>query len=613
MKALERKALERLYSRRYTAAAGFSIEQARELCSLSRRLGRQIGLLINRQGKPEYVILGTAAGLLIPPLGRSRLGQSRLRGLGLLHTHLSDDDISQEDLMDLLFLRLDFLSVLQADKTGAPRFFQYSHLLPAPGTESPYYLSPALPMEEIELNLKAQIEAVEQEMSSRQNEIWYDKCAARVEKAKKEAAARRSRQTPKPVGAGRAILVSVSKSARKMQERFLEELAELAAAAGVEVCGQMLYRPSEHQRSASRLLLGEGRLAELEVLALKTRADMIIFDGELSPAQIDYLARITERKVLDRTMLILDIFSQRANSRAGKLQVELAQLEYALPRLAGRNAGRAMDRLAGGIGGRGPGETKLELDRRRIRARMAKIKLEIKSLSQQRGLARSRREQAGLPVICLIGYTNTGKSTLLNKLTQSNVYVENQMFATLDSTARRLFVPGSPKSATNPETSPWHSNAPVPTSSELETVITDTVGFIRDLPGPLRAAFTATLEELNGASLLVHVADASHPDLDLQIESVQKIIVELGLDSIPCLLALNKWDLLSPEKSVKTDPDAENASADRMLAILERYPQSVPISAAQGLGLDFLKQKMAQLICTAAEYVPQFFTEDCVN
>ena len=585
--------------------------------------------------------MGSATALLIPALGRSRLGQSRLRGLGLLHTHLAGEEISQEDLMDLLFLRLDYLSVLQAGRNGEPAFFQYSYLMPSLESEEPYYISRALPPDRADLDLPAQIEALEQEMSSRQPAF----AAAQAPRSAHRSAhrpgrrpaysmsrSRQGRKLPEPenhagqavaaehgpalsppsrfalpaAASGRAILVSVSKAPRRVQERFLAELADLAVSAGVEVCAQVMHRPPAWHGSPARMLLGEVSLAELEVLALKAQADMLIFDGELTPAQIDYLARITERKVLDRTMLILDIFAQRAASSAGRLQVELAQLEYALPRLAGRNAGRAMDRLAGGIGGRGPGETRLELDRRRIRDRIAGIRLELKRLDRQRELARRKRTRAELPSICLVGYTNTGKSTLLNRLTQSSVYVENQLFATLDSTSRRLFVPApadfSLPRAPGLDAAPTlpvfpAQAAPLGAYPLLETIISDTIGFIRDLPDPLRVAFAAVLEDLENADLLLHVADASHPDFELQVEAVQKILAETGFASTPCLLVLNKWDLLSSPDLAAGDSAGQEEAADRMLAILERYPQSVPVSAAQGLGLDFLKQKIGQLLC----------------
>ena len=298
-----------------------------------------------------------------------------------------------------------------------------------------------------------------------------------------------------------------------------------------------------------RQILGQSKLAELEVLALRGQASLIVFDGELAPAQLHNLAEITERKVLDRTQLILDIFAQHATTRAGKLQVELAQLKYTLPRLAGRNAGksRAMDRLMGGIGGRGPGETKLETDRRRIRERMTRIRKELDDLRRQRAHTRARRNRQGLPVAALVGYTNAGKSTLLNALTRSDVLSENKLFATLDPTTRRLRFP-----------------------EERELVLADTVGFIRNLPKELVEAFRATLEELESADLLLHVADAAHPDFDRQMESVENILADLDLSGIPRLLILNKWDA---------------ADADTRSALLAAYPQALPVSALTGAGL----------------------------
>ena len=603
--------MERLYGRIYNSPNLYSSEQAWELCALSGRLNRQIGLLINRQGRVELVILGTASRLFIPVLGRSRLGQGRLRGLGLLHTHLGGEEIDQEDLMDLLFLRLDYLAVLGVDKNCAPSSFQYSHLMPVHDPDSdndaPYYVSRPQPWDRVEMDFAQQIQAIETEMSAKPAPIT-SKGVSRKQKNQNSKAqfkeqSKKQAQEQEGILRPRAVLVSVSRAAKIMQERFLAELAELAESAGVEVGEFIYYRP---QQENARLLLGEGKLAELEVAALKARADMIIFDGELSAAQIDNLARTTERKVLDRTMLILDIFAQRASSAAGKLQVEMAQLQYTLPRLAGRNVGRAMDRLSGGIGGRGPGETKLETDRRKIRDRIARIKLELHDLMRQRTLSRNKREKAGLPVVCLVGYTNAGKSTLLNSLTSSNVYTENKLFATLDSTARRLFIPAPTESgegnmgeASNQKESGLAAEefdfTLTGKNSGKDVILTDTVGFIRDLPSSLREAFKATLEELEGATMFLHVADCSHPDLDLQVEAVDGILQELGLEHIPSILVLNKWDALVPQKTDQNDKEHEEA-VGRMLKMLKRYPQAVPASAKEGQGLNFLLQQIAAIV-----------------
>ena len=315
----------------------------------------------------------------------------------------------------------------------------------------------------------------------------------------------------------RALLVSVSALPRLVQERNLDELAALAHTAGLTVAGRMVQRVTQVN---PRLILGKGKVAELEVQALQGRADMLVFDGELAPAQLHNLADITERKVMDRTQLILDIFAQHAVTRAGKLQVELAQLRYTQPRLVGKN--RAMDRLMGGIGGRGPGETKLETDRRKIRERMARIRTALDQLRRQRAFTRARRARQGLPVAALVGYTNAGKSTLLNTLTRSEVLAENKLFATLDPTTRRLRFPAA-----------------------RELVLADTVGFIRNLPKELTEAFQATLEELESADLLLHVADAAHPDLLQQIAAVEDTLTQMDLDRVPRLLLLNKWDQLA--------------------------------------------------------------------
>ena len=289
---------------------------------------------------------------------------------------------------------------------------------------------------------------------------------------------------------------------------------------------------------------------------------MIVFDTELTPAQVRSLSEATDLKVIDRPQLILDIFAQRAQSREGKLQVELAQLKYLLPRLVlGQNS--AFSRLAGGIGGRGPGETKLETDRRRVRDRIAQLEKQVDDLGRQRQERRKNRVEKRLPIISLVGYTNAGKSTLLNALTQSDVYAEKKMFATLDPTSRRLRLP-----------------------YEQEVIINDTVGFIRDLPQPLVAAFRATLEEISDSDLLVHVVDASNPRAVHQIESVEKILTDLHLNRIPQIVVLNKSELL---------PEADLESLRRQLTLDKDVP-AVSISAIRRDTLKPLVEQMAARI-----------------
>jgi GTP-binding protein HflX len=286
-------------------------------------------------------------------------------------------------------------------------------------------------------------------------------------------------------------------------------------------------------------MVGEGKLRQISARAMQLGADTLIYDHELTPAQVLAIEESSGLKVVDRTQLIMDIFAQRARTREGKIQVELAQLRYLLPRLVGR--GVEMSRLTGGIGTRGPGETKLEVDRRKIRDRIHHLERDIVQIRKGRATRRVRRERRGAPVVSIVGYTNTGKSTLLNALTNSQVAVADQMFATLDPTSRRLRFP-----------------------REREIIITDTVGFIRDLPKDLLAAFRATLEELTDADLFLHVADASNPNLERQVQTVEQLLKELDFTETESLLVLNKADLLE-EGTVRS--------------LARRCPEAVLISA----------------------------------
>jgi GTPase len=313
--------------------------------------------------------------------------------------------------------------------------------------------------------------------------------------------------------------------------------------------------------------MGKGKLEELLIRSMRLGADLLVFDAELSPAQVRVLSEATELKVIDRPQLILDIFAQRAQSREGKLQVELAQLKYLLPKLVvGQNS--AFSRLAGGIGGRGPGETKLETDRRRVRDRIAQLERQVDKLQDQRQERRKTRVQKHLPIISLVGYTNAGKSTLLNALTQSEVYAEKKMFATLDPTSRRLRLP-----------------------YDQEVIINDTVGFIRDLPDALVSAFRATLDEIADSSLLVHVVDAANPRAIQQILSVEGILKDLGHTGVPRMIALNKSDLLT----------GEQLDAITREVTFEIGSKTVPISAVKRETLRPLAEEIAALIGDAAD------------
>jgi GTP-binding protein HflX len=503
--------IEKLATRRVAADSIVSPELARQMTELSHETGRQIGVLINRKGQIEYVMVGTAKQIELPDFGRTRVSEDRFRGLRCVHTHLLGEKLTQDDLTDLALLRLDLMSIIQVDRSnGLPGMVYSAHLVPyevpisngsngnnmpaEAGTQNYGFLKPEIPAH-LDTDFTKLIESLEDEM-------------ARVRQTARK----------KLPGRDRALLIGVTTGDIETEGESLAELHELATSANVVVLDTIVQR---RQRIDPRTVLGRGKLDELLIRSMRLGADILIFDAELSPGQVRSLSETTELKVIDRPQLILDIFAQRAQSREGKLQVELAQLKYLLPRLVvGQNS--AFSRLAGGIGGRGPGETKLETDRRRVRDRIAQLEKQVDSLGRQRQERRKTRVQKHLPIISLVGYTNAGKSTLLNALTQSDVYVERKMFATLDPTSRRLRLP-----------------------YDQEVIINDTVGFIRDLPEALVSAFRATLEEIADSDLLVHVVDASNPRVLQQIASVQKIIGDLDYGRIPQLIVLNKADLLS--------------------------------------------------------------------
>jgi len=484
--------LERLQRRRLPADRLVPHDFARALCELTAETGRQVGVLVDRRGAVTHVMVGDARSIELPDWGRIRAGRGRLRGLRCVHTHVGDEGLTRDDLTDLALLRLDAMVAVGTDAEGLPTKAYAATLRPdGAGVEH----LPPTPPAQLDLDFRAYLRDLEEELA-RQD---------------------RTRE----VGLGeRAILVSVTAGRRPDDvESQVAELVELARSAGVEVVDVITqHRP----RPDPKTLIGAGRLQDLTIRAFQTDVDLVIFDQNLTPTQARNLGDRLDLRVIDRTQLILDIFAQRATTRDGKLQVELAQLRYRLPRLAQR-ADRSLSRLAGGIGGRGPGETKLEVDRRRVRDRIARLEKELRKLRAQRDARRKRRSRRDLPVLSIVGYTNAGKSTLLRALTKTDVFVEDKMFATLDPTTRRLRFP-----------------------EEREVIITDTVGFIRDLPPDLVEAFRATLEELREADLLLHVADAAAPDVGRRIEAVREVLEEIGFGDKPELLVFNQSDRLPP-------------------------------------------------------------------
>ncbi|HEY8204102.1 MAG TPA: GTPase HflX [Pyrinomonadaceae bacterium] len=533
LKPNQLRRIQKLYQRRVSPDQIVTPEFARQLSELSHETNRQIGVLIDRKGYVEHVMVGDARRIELPDFKRVRVAADRFRGLRCVHTHLRGEELTRDDLTDLALLRLDLMAAIDVDaRTGLPGVVRAAHILPTAPTnvagngqgDQFAFLEPAIPSQ-LHVDFIALMDALEAEMA-------------------------RNRRTVKRTGAGdAAILVNVTTGSISEAEDSMAELRELSLSAGGAVLDEIIQRRAAID---PRTVMGKGKLDELLIRAMQLGADAVIFDRELQPAQVRSISEATDLKVIDRSQLILDIFAQRAQSREGKIQVELAQLKYILPRLVvGQNS--AFSRLAGGIGGRGPGETKLETDRRRVRDRIHRLEKELASQRVHREQRRKERLRHHVPIVSIVGYTNAGKSTLLNVLTASHVVAEKRMFATLDPTTRRLRLP-----------------------REREVIINDTVGFIRDLPPDLLAAFRSTIEEIAGSSLLIHLVDAANPRWQQQIASVDRTLAELELNRIPRLLVFNKADAIDSEtlgamqREMRTQTGAEN------LAISATNPATLP-------------------------------------
>ncbi len=542
LKASQVRAIERLNKRRLPSDRFVSNDFARQLTEISRDIRREVGVLVDRRGDVTHVMVGDAGSIEMPDWGRLRAGRGRLRGLRCIHTHLHGEGLTRDDLTDLLLLRLDAMVTIAVGEDGLPGLAHTAALKPDDGSEADagagfdrgvQQLTPAHPAQ-LDVDFPGFIRDLENDL-------------ARSIGAQE-------------VGDGeRAILVSVTAGrSRDEFEAHVEELTELARSADVDLVDVVTQ---QRPKVDPKTVIGSGKLQDLMIRSFQSDVDLVVFDQDLTPTQARNLSERMELRVIDRTQLILDIFAQRATSRDGKLQVELAQLKYRMPRLAQR-ADLSLSRLEGGIGGRGPGESKLETDRRRVRDRAARLEKELEKLGGQRKNRRRRRERRDVPVLSIVGYTNAGKSTLLRALTESDVHVEDKMFATLDPVSRRLRFP-----------------------REREVIITDTVGFIRDLPQELMAAFQATLEELDDASLLLHVVDVSSPDLERRMTAVRKILDDLGLAGAPELLVFNKADRLPPGEA--------QAVAERL--------GGVAVSAVTRAGLGDLLKKSEELLWSRDE------------
>jgi GTP-binding protein HflX len=516
------RALERIYRRRVPIGQLTTRELAQSLCDASQETGRQVGALVHRSGQVDYVVVGDAGRLDLPDFGRLRAAQGRFRGLRLVHTHLRNEPLTRDDLVDLVRLRLDCVAAIQLTLEGQPGQILWAHNVPqlAP-TDPPYRENGPLRLDRLlELDFGQLIAGLEAEF------------------------AKLARTRAVDAKDGRAILVHVGEKASRAGDRSastresgrfgtfadadtsLRELRELARTAGVSVVDTILQM---RDRIDPKYVLGKGKLEDVVVRAMQLDAETLIFDRELSPSQASAIATMTDLKIIDRTQLILDIFAQRAESRDGKLQVELAQLKYALPRLSQKDD--ALSRLTGGIGGRGPGETKLEIGKRRAKERVYHLEQQVKALAKQRQQRRRLRARGDVPVVAIVGYTNAGKSTLLNTLTGADVLAEDKLFATLDTRSRRVRLPLA-------------SDAD-PATLGQEVILVDTVGFIRDLPEDLFAAFRATFEEAADADVLVHVVDANDPAKDDHLRTTELVLEELGLAGRPRLIVYNKADLIA--------------------------------------------------------------------
>ncbi len=535
MSAAYIKRLQKLYRRRLPPQVIIPPELSRTLARLSFETNRQLGLLISRSGDIERVIVGDHRSILIPELSPTRGHRSRFRGLRCVHTHLNGESVTEDDLMDLVFLRLDLMAVLEVDEHGGARRLLAAHLLPENVNGKGWVVMDPLPAHDPKLDFLHLVQSLESEFAGKQ--------ALLEVKGSQD----------------RAILVSVTSAPKNEAETSMEELTELAYSSGIAVAETIIQR---QQKINPKYLLGRGKLSELVLRALQLGVDLLIFDQDLNPSQVRSITDFAELRVIDRTQLILDIFAQRAKSREGKIQVEMAQLKYMLPRLVLKDD--ALSRLTGGIGGRGPGETKLEINRRRVRDRIARLDKQLQQIRKQRGQRRGLRLRTGLPVISIVGYTNAGKSTLLNTLTHSREQVEDRLFATLDPASRRLRFP-----------------------RDQEAIITDTVGFIRDLPSDLKEAFGATLEELRHADLLLHVIDISNPMFKEQMKAVEELLEELDLHLTPILRIFNKVDLVQDQG---------------YLANLCKRSGAIGVSALNGENLTSLVEAMEQrlpLVSTA--------------
>ncbi len=526
--------LDSLYDYEVPASQLVTAELAEKMLDITGQLGREVAVYISRQGKIMQVSVGDNATVDLPEI-RKRTSASRLSGIRCVHTHPSSDTrLSNPDISSLRSMKFDVMAAIGIKDDG--RIYGSLGFLSGEQSEDGTYIvhgTKELPLSQLnKLDLVQLVMSINKELGKHQLKDT-------VEKQEK------------------AILAGVGFSGVNSRwdwspEESLEELERLAETAGALTVARVLQKKDKPDNA---FFLGKGKIDEIAMEAQNLEADLLIIDDEISPSQQRNLEMATGLKVIDRTALILDIFAQRARSSAGKLQVELAQLRYNLPRIGGQ--GLVLSRLGGGIGTRGPGETKLEMDRRRIRGRIHDLEEQLDKLQKQRKVQRSQRKENRLPMAALVGYTNAGKSTLLNALSDADVLAEDKLFATLDPTTRLVDI-----------------------TDKQQILLTDTVGFIQKLPHTLVKAFQATLEETIESDLLIHVVDASNENYELQIKAVMEVLREIGAQDKPSLFVFNKADCLPHE----------DTSFDKLRMLQGR--EGVFISAKSQQGLTELKDKI---------------------
>ncbi len=533
-------------------------EFAQRLAAVSTDINQAVCAYVDRRGHVIRVGVGSPRSTQIPVLELPRYGAERLCGIRCIATQLKLDPPNRSVLTAMAIQRLDAIALLTLTgagfkrrggaATGYIKAAYLSHLVPDPRAQ--WAVSEPLTLEELN------------------QQDFLDLAESLEEEFRREFVAQQ-------VDSDHDRVLVVGLLTDKIEERVfqngLAEIERLVETAGGDVLDTVQQKRS---RPHPQTVIGAGKVDEIALAVQTLGVNLIVFNRDLSPGQIRNLEKHVGVRVVDRTELILDIFAQRAKSGEGKLQVELAQLEYQLPRLTGR--GQAMSRLGGGIGTRGPGETKLETERRAIQKRISRLQKEVTQLQAHRARLRQRRQHQSVPSVAIVGYTNAGKSTLLNQLTDADIYAADQLFATLDPTTRRIVI----SDETNLEAG--HSASHEPASHEPRSlVLTDTVGFIQDLPPALMDAFRATLEEVTEADALLHVVDASHHAWKDHIHSVMKLLAQMPIAPGPILLVFNKLD---------------QADTDALELAKEEYPQAVFISVTKKLGLNTLRQKILQLV-----------------